>query len=130
MGAQDNAELIRSGYEAFSKGDMEKIAEVFAQDIRWHSGGNNVLTGDYSGQAEVFAFFGRLAEATGGSFSIEIHDLLASDDHVVVLAAETATRGDQSHTLDEVHVWHVDGGKATEFWGIAKDQQATDEFWA
>ena len=130
MGAQDNAELIRSGYEAFVKGDMEKIAEVFSQDIKWHIGGNNVLTGDYNGQEEVFAFFGKLAEAAEGTFSVEIHDLLASDDHVVVLAKESATRGGTSLERDEVHVWHIDGGKATEFWGIAKDQQETDEFWA
>ena len=130
VGAQENAELIQSGYEAFAKGDMETIAKVFAPDIRWHIGGNNQLTGDYNGQGEVFAFFGRLAEAAQGTFSIEIHDLLASEDHVVVLAKESASRGGKLHVLDEVHVWHIDGGKATEFWGIARDQQATDQLWA
>ena len=130
MSAQDNAELVRSGYEAFSKGDMDTVSKVFAQDIKWHIGGNNQLTGDYNGQEEVFAFFGRLAEAAEGTFSVEIHDLLASEDHVVVLAKESAARGGEVQELDEVHVWHVDAGKATEFWGIARDQQATDELWA
>lgn len=130
MSAKDNGELIRSGYEAFSKGDMETISKVFAQDIKWHIGGHNQLTGDYNGQEEVFAFFGRLAEVAEGTFSIEIHDLLASEDHVVVLAKESASRGGKLSELDEVHVWHIDGGRATEFWGIARDQQATDQLWA
>lgn len=130
MGAQENAELIQSGYEAFAKGDMETIAKVFAPDIRWHIGGQNQITGEYNGQDEVFAFFARLPELTGGTFGLEIHDLLASEDHVVVLAKELGSRNGRELNSDEVHVWHVDGGRATEFWGIPKDQQAVDEFWA
>jgi len=130
MGAQDNAELIQSGYEAFSKGDMDTVAKVFADDIRWNIGGRNILSGTYNGQEEVFAFFGKLMEQTGGSFSLEIHDLLASDDHVVVIVKESGSRGSKSATLDEVHVWHVKDGRASEFWGIPKDQQETDAFWA
>lgn len=130
MGAQENAELIRSGYEAFLKGDMDTVAKVFAPDIRWNIGGHNVLTGTYKGQEEVFGFFGKLMEATGGTFSMEIHDLLASDDHVVVIVKESASRGGKHEELDEIHVWHVDGGKATEFWGVPKDQQQVDAFWA
>lgn len=130
MGAQDNAELIQSGYEAFSKGDMDTVAKVFADDIRWNIGGHNILSGTYNGQEEVFAFFGKLMEQTGGSFSLEIHDLLASDDHVVVIVKESGSRGSKSATLNEVHVWHVKDGRASEFWGIPKDQQETDAFWA
>jgi hypothetical protein len=29
-----------------------------------------------------------------------------------------------------VHVWHVRGGKVTEFWGHSADVYAVDEFWA
>jgi ketosteroid isomerase-like protein len=29
-----------------------------------------------------------------------------------------------------VHLWHVQDGKATEFWGHAGDQYAVDEFWS
>jgi ketosteroid isomerase-like protein len=67
---------------------------------------------------------------SGGTFRPEIHDITASDDHVVVLLHETGERG--TKTLDEnfIHVWHVKGGKATEFWGVGTDQNAWDEFWA
>ena len=68
-------------------------------------------------------------ETSGGTFKAEIHDLLASDDHVVVIVKESATRNGNSAEVDEVHVWHLDGGKATEFWGIPKDQHYADEFW-
>jgi hypothetical protein len=130
MGAHENGELIRSGYEAFSKGDMETIAKIFSPDIRWNISGQNQISGTYNGQEETFAFFGRLMELTDFTFSVGVHDLLASDDHVVVLAKESASRNGQSLDNDDVHVWHLADGKAMEFWGIARDQHAVDEFWA
>jgi uncharacterized protein len=130
MSAQDNGELIRRGYDAFSKGDMETIAEVFGPDIRWTVSGRNQISGTYSGQEETFAFFGKLVELTDGTFSVAVHDLLASDDHVVVLARESASRNGKSLESDDVHVWHLAGGQAVEFWGISKDQHEVDEFWA
>ncbi|MFI5035865.1 MAG: nuclear transport factor 2 family protein [Acidimicrobiales bacterium] len=130
MGDQNNGELIRSGYEAFSKGDMETIAKIFGPDIRWNISGRSQVAGTYNGQEETFAFFGRLMELTGGTFVIAVHDLLATDDHVVVLAQESASRNGKSLEADDVHVWHLTNGRAVEFWGIAKDQHAVDEFWA
>jgi ketosteroid isomerase-like protein len=130
MGAQENGELIRSGYEAFSKGDMETIAKLLAPDIRWYISGRNQVSGTYNGQEETFAFFGRLMELTDGTFTVAIHDLLASDDHVVVLAKENASRNGKSLENDDVHIWHIADGKAVEYWGISKDQHEVDEFWA
>jgi hypothetical protein len=130
MSAHDNGELIRSGYEAFSKGDMETIAKILGPDIRWNISGRNQISGTYNGQEETFAFFGRLMELTDGTFTVAIHDLLATDDHVVVLAKESASRGGKSLEADDVHVWHLANGKAVEYWAISNDQHKVDEFWA
>lgn len=130
MSAQDNADLIRGGYEAFSKGDLETISNLFGSDIRWHIGGRNQLSGTYTGHDEVFGFFGKLMELTGGTFTVELHDLLASDDHAVALVKESATRNGKSLAMDEAHVWHLVDGKATEYWGLPSDQHRVDEFWA
>jgi len=34
-----NADLIRSAYDAFSRGDIAGAFAVFAKDIRWHNQG-------------------------------------------------------------------------------------------
>jgi uncharacterized protein len=130
MSARDNGDLIRSGYEAFSNGDMETIANLFAPDIRWSVSGRNVISGTYNGQDETFAFFGKIMELTDGTFAVAVHDLLASDDHVVVLAKESASRNGKSLESDDVHVWHIADGKAVEYWAISKDQHEVDKFWA
>lgn len=130
MGAQDNAALIRRGYEAYAVGDMDAIREIFAPDIAWHIGGRSPVSGEYKGVDQVFGFFGQLVERSGGTFAIDVHDLLASDDHVVVLTHETGSRSGRTLSIRGSHVWHLAGGKATEFWALPDDQYAEDEFWA
>jgi ketosteroid isomerase-like protein len=129
MAEHKNAALVRRGYDAFSKGDMDTINEIFADDIVWHIAGRSPLAGDYKGKNEVFGFFGQLAERSGGSFSLEVHDVLGNDEHVTALTRERAERGGNSLDVNGVHVWHVRDGKAVEFWGVAYDVYAEDAFW-
>lgn len=87
-----NAILVRKGYEAFGKGDTATLAELLADEIKWHTPkGNNPLSGDYSGKQEVMGFFGKFAEL-GIRVNFDFHDILANDDHVVVLANARAQR--------------------------------------
>src|SRR3954465_12706209 len=60
MADHPNLELMKKGYDAFSKGDLESLKDLFAEDIIWHVPGNNPIAGDYKGQDEVFGFFMRL----------------------------------------------------------------------
>ncbi len=126
-----NEELLRGGYEAFGKGDLDALRkDYFDQGIVWHQPGHNPLAGDYHGIDEVLGLFGRLFEITGGTFRTEVHDVLANDEHAVALAHVTADRGD--HLLDQsyVHVCHIQNGKLTEAWIHNTDQAAADAFWA
>ena len=130
MTAQDDLELIRQGYEAFGKGDIPAVMEILADDIVWHVPGRSPIAGDYQGQQAVMGFFGKLQERSGGSFRLEMHDLLASKDHVVALCTLHGNRSDKTLDVNRVHIWHVRDGKATEFWGLPDDAYATDEFWS
>lgn len=128
--AHPNEELIRGGYEAFAKGDAADVLSRFAADIVWHVPGRSAIAGDYRGHEEVMGFFGKLQEMTGGTFSLELHDVLASDDHVVALVQASGERNGERHSFDAAHVWHVRDGKATEFWGLSTSQYDDDEFWS
>ncbi len=130
MADHPNLERARAGYEAFAAGDMAALSDLLSDDILWHSGGNNILSGDYAGKEAVFNFFGRLVQETGGSFKNNIHDMLANDDHGVALVKTEATRGGKSLALNAVHVFHMSEGKLTEFWAFSESEKAFDDFWA
>lgn len=130
--SNENVERMQKGYDAFGKGDLDALRELFSADIVWHSGGNNALSGDYKGLDEVFGLFGKLFEMTEGTFQQEVHDLLASDKHAVAITRATAQRSD-GRTLDtnQVAVFHMSPeGKVTEAWLVPADQQATDAFFS
>lgn len=128
--AHANEALIRSGYEAFARGDIDTVLGIFDEDICWHISGRSPISGDYRGHAEVVGFFSKLHELSGGTFGLDVHDVLANDDHVVALVADHAQRDGKSLNTQEAHIWHVSDGKATEFWSAPTDQGAVDEFWA
>jgi len=128
--AHANEELARKGYDAFAKGDLDTIRGIFADDIIWHVGGRSPLAGDYKGTDEVFGFFAKLVELSGGSFRIDVHDILANDEHAVVLATNHAERNGKVLNDNIVGVYHNRGGKTAEAWFHPGDQYATDEFWS
>ena len=128
--AHPNEELIRRGYDAFMAGDMDTLNEFFADNIVWHAPGRNQLSGDHRGKEQVFAVFAKLGELTGGTFRLEIHDVLANDEHAVVLARSMAERGGKRLDDNGVQVFHIQDGKITEQWLHPGDTYAGDEFFS
>jgi ketosteroid isomerase-like protein len=128
--AHPNEDLVRRGFAAFGTGDIATLRELLADDTVWHVGGRSPITGDYKGKDEVLGFFAQLAERAGGTFRVDVHDMLANDEHVVALVKGTAER--QGKTLNDngVQVFHVKDGKVTEEWFHPGDQYANDEFWS
>jgi ketosteroid isomerase-like protein len=128
--AHPNEDLLRRGYAAFGSGDLETVFGLFADDVVWHNGGSNQLTGDYRGHDAVMAMFGKLLEVTGGTLQLELHDVLANDTHGTVLVTAHAERDGQPIDVREVNVWHLADGKATEFWVFAEDTAELDKMFA
>ncbi len=106
-------------------------SEAFAADIRWHQGGRNQLAGDYEGIDAVLGYFQKIFELSKGTFRTEVHDVLSSDEHVIVLAAFSGQRGERSiGNANYCQVFHMRGGRAVECWVTPVDPYGVDEFWA
>jgi hypothetical protein len=77
----------------------------------------------------LLEYVARQAQSTAGPPSVDIHDILGDNDHVVVLGTASATARDGSS--DEwryTQIFHIRDGKATEVWGMAEDDAAVDPF--
>jgi uncharacterized protein len=62
-------------------------------------------------------------ELSGGTFSMDVHNVLADDDVVAVLVTINAQRNGVSASFPEVHVWQIKNGKMIEFREYQGDEQ-------
>ena len=127
--AHPNEDLLREGVAAFARGDLDALRKkYFAEDIRWHIPGRSPVAGDYEGADQVIAAFGRLFELTGGTYRVELHDVVANDQHAVVLFMARAERAGRQLADRAVLVCHIRDGKQAETWIHPGDLYALDEF--
>ena len=125
MSEHPNAAVVREGLEAFMKGDRATLAAMFADDLVWHAPGNNPYSGELVGKEASLSRMGQLAQ-DGVTISFDIHDVVANDEHVVVLNDATFSKGSHSAVDRQVQIMHVRDGKVTEFWAMNADQAAVD----
>jgi ketosteroid isomerase-like protein len=127
--AGENEATIRRGYELFNTGNLEGLKAIFADGVVWHTGGRGHLSGEKRGRDATFAYFAQLGEMSNGTFRAELHDVVASDEHVVGLHICIGQRGGKSLNLKEALVFHLRDGKIVEAWEHYEDSQTSDEFW-
>ena len=126
---QRNVDLARKGYQAFNEAHLEDLMELMSDEIVWHAGGDNPIAGDYNGKDEVMQLFAKFGQLLEGTYEADVHDILASEDHTVVVGTYTATRHGRTHSARFVDVIHPDGaGRVKEFWRFFEDAAAEDEF--
>src|SRR3989337_3682668 len=114
MGADENAETVRRGYEAFNRADMKTLTEIFDESSSWHTPGRGSLAGDHKGREAVFAYFGRLGQETGGTFKAELRHVFADDDgRVVGLHHNSGEREGKRLDTDCCIVFELKDGRVT-----------------
>ncbi len=128
--AHPNADLLQRAYGAFAEKDIPTVLGTFADNITWHVPGRSPLSGDFEGHEEVLGFFAKTMELSGGTFRIDIEEILCAGERAVVICTVSAERNGQSWSSPEVQVWRVVNGKAVAFHEFQGDQQTEDEFWS
>lgn len=72
----------------------------------------------------------KVMELTNGSFRPDVHDILASDDHVAALVTVHAERDGTPVDWTSVDLFHLRDGKLSEHWVHEVDQEAVNRFWS
>ena len=122
MAEHPNAAVVRRMNEAMSGGDMQTAASLVADDIVWHEIG---AAEPVRGKAKLAE---RMADFPDGSIDYDIHDIVASDDHVIALGTAHATMGGRSLTYRTAEIYHVNNGQVTERWAFSDDTKAITDF--
>lgn len=102
--SEQNIEVVKKGYEAFSAGDVETVMSLFDDDLEWVQPGDSAISGTYHGKAEFADYLGQLAEK---SVTVKVNRLLADGDMVVALTEVSAS----GETGQDADVFTLRGGK-------------------
>ena len=124
-----NTDLIKQGYEAFGRGDLDGAVENFADDIRWENPEapqlpQNGVTEGRDGVKQLFSELGNYWE----SFTITPDEFIEQGDTVVVLSHSESKAKDtgKEAKLPWVHVWHFSDGKVVEVQALVDTALAAD----
>ena len=125
-----NATAYRRTADAFRAQDIEVLRRLIAPDIVWHVPGNGPLAGEVRGIDALFDWFRRLRAITEGTFTLEEHDVVGNDEHVVALSRMGAFKDGVAITVDVISVFHYRDGQQQERWFHPTDPAAWDQMFA
>ena len=107
----DNKDIVLSGYQAFSEGDLESLSKIFHEEAVITVNGDHKRSGKYKGFADWRDNFLVHLPNDYPNFNLEIQHLVAEDDRVHVFVKYTADNLD----ANGVHMFLLEGGLQKEF---------------
>ncbi len=123
MSEHPNVAVVRAAYEAVDRGDMAGSLDSLSDDVIWHEIGRSEPRAGKMAVIEAM-------QAGSASIDVRVHDVLANDDHAIVLAEATATRDGRTLTYRVAEIAHVRDGKIVERWAFSDDTAAIEAFFA
>ena len=118
MSEQANISLLKQAYDAYDKGDIQRLLGLLAQDIDWYLPEVEGIpfTGRRRGLGQVSDFF-RVMDECQEVREFKPDSFLAQGDQVIVLGHGTfAVKATGTEFSDEwCHVFRIAGGKIAGF---------------
>jgi uncharacterized protein len=109
----ENADVVRSGYEAFARGDLDAVMENYADDSRWEGSNFEAIPGGGTreGRDAIRQMIGEIEESWE-EFEASPDEFIEQDDTVVVLGHLSGkTKSGEQVKVPFVNVFRMSGGK-------------------
>jgi len=105
-----NIDTARSAYEAFTRGDLETLREMLAEDGTWLTSDELPLGGESRGREEIIGNFTQIPNYWT-SFSVEPEDFIDAGEWVVVRGTQRAATDSDSFEAPFAHLMKFADGK-------------------
>ncbi|WP_369246300.1 nuclear transport factor 2 family protein [Streptomyces sp. R41] len=130
MAEHPHATLVRKGYDAFSRGDMDTLRGLMSSDATHHVPGSHPLSGDFKGQDAIIDMYGQLFGRTNGTLKVELrHVLVDGRGHAVAVHHYTAERNGKLIDENGAIVFRIVGDKITDLDECVEDINRANTFW-
>jgi len=125
-----NAVTLEKLYADLAKGDAKAALSLCSDALTFQVPGKSRLAGKYTKETFASGLLMQQSEMSGGTHKLEVHDIMASDQHGTVLATQRLTRAGKTLELRTVHVWRFDGAKPLAGYEYPRDLYLFDATWA
>ncbi|MFH8367719.1 nuclear transport factor 2 family protein [Streptomyces sp. NPDC018031] len=132
MAQHPDCTLVRKGYDAFSRGDMDTLGGLMTADVTHHVPGDNPLSGHHKGRDACLDLYRKLHEETGGTLRVDLEAPLLTDGrgHVMSVHQLRADRKDRGLEIREGLFFTIVGGKISDIDECTADIDESDAFWS
>ena len=98
--------------------------------MRRYPRGDSPIAGDHVGRDAVVGTYDYLIRHTGGTYRVDVGNVLANDVIAASYHRETGRRERDAVALDAEMVvrWHIDDDRITEIWDYSNDIPTLNEF--
>jgi uncharacterized protein len=124
--SQENVELVRQGYAAWNRGDVESVIGAMDRRVEWHGHPRLPEPGPYVGREAVKAWFESVSDAWQ-SISVRPVAFAEAGDRVVVLVSIVGRgrgSGVEVQSGLDAHIWTIADGVIVNFRWLQGDEAA------
>jgi hypothetical protein len=131
MNEHPNAVRVRDLFSAFERGDVAAIQALIPEGAVWRfPGRQGQLAGTHVGRDAIFAFLLKVGALTGGTFHLDLIDVVANDRYAVALFTGSGERNGKTLDNPTCLRMRLEEGKVVEVWEFVWNLYEVDEFWA
>jgi ketosteroid isomerase-like protein len=122
-----NLEIVRRGYDAFDRRDLEAIAELISDDMELDISSHPIpdFPNTGVGRDHMFRFFATYLSGFS-EYEVTVEELLQADDVVVALLHDRAKLGDATVERELAHIWTIEGGRVVRFQAFTTHEAALE----
>ncbi len=121
-------QLGRKAYAAFSRGDLEGMLALCADDVVFTVPARVTFAGAYSKATFPF-MIGKVMELSSGTFREEIVDILVSEQRVLAYLDHRLERNGKICQYYTSHMWTVKDGKFTSWRELPDNVAEFESVW-
>jgi ketosteroid isomerase-like protein len=121
--------ILKKFYAGLAKLEFKGILADAAPNVTFQIPGKGKLAGKYDAKTFESDLGAKMRELGGENFSFELHELMTSDRHAMVLGTVKLTRKGKAHEYRTAHVWRIEGGKPLAGYEYPRDLYQYDAIW-
>jgi ketosteroid isomerase-like protein len=124
-----HAVLLTQLYADWSAGHLDAVTAVCSDAVTFQVSGKSPLAGKYTKATFASGLAGKQMELSRGTYSFEVHDILAGELHVSVLGMTKLVSQGKPVEIRTVHVWRFEGSKPLAWYVYPRDMYQYDDAW-